>query len=187
MIKGERQNKGLEPGRRICVVGTSGSGKTTLAKELAEKLSLKRVELDALHWEKDWVEAPDTVFRERVSEALAGQDWICDGNYSKARDITWTRSDTVIWLDYSLPVILTRLLKRSLARAFSKELLWGKNRENFVTLFFSKDSLFLWAIHTHPKYRREYCELISDKRYEHVRFIRLASPEQCMRFLDGLK
>lgn len=176
----------IKPGRKICIIGTSGSGKTTLAKQLADLLSLKRIELDALHWEKDWIEAEDSVFLERVTAALAGSDWVCDGNYSKAREITWSRADTIIWLDYSLPVILLRLLHRSLTRAFSGELLWGKNKENLVTLFFSKDSLFLWAIQTHPKHRREYALLMSDKRYEQIKFIRLAGPKNCEQFLHIL-
>jgi len=45
--------------QRINVVGTSGSGKTTVARRAAEALGVPFVELDALHWEPGWQEAPD--------------------------------------------------------------------------------------------------------------------------------
>jgi adenylate kinase family enzyme len=102
-------------GRRISVVGTSGSGKTTLARQISQRLAIPHVELDALHHEPDWQEAPIDVFRKRVEQSLSSDSWVVDGNYSKVRDIVWSRADTVVWLDYSLPVIMTRLLRRTLA------------------------------------------------------------------------
>src|SRR5205809_1832315 len=89
--------------RRVVVVGTTGSGKTTLAGRLAQRLGVPHVELDALHWEANWVEAGDEVFRERAARALTGSAWVVDGNYSKVRDIVWGRADMVVWLDYPLP------------------------------------------------------------------------------------
>ncbi len=44
--------------QRISVIGTSGSGKTTVARRIAESLGFPHVELDALHWEPGWKEAP---------------------------------------------------------------------------------------------------------------------------------
>ena len=59
--------------RRINVVGTSSVGKTTMAAALASLLSVPHVELDALHWEPNWTEAPDDVLRDRVRAAIAGE------------------------------------------------------------------------------------------------------------------
>jgi adenylate kinase family enzyme len=54
---------------RIVVVGTTSSGKSTLASQLVEKIGADFIELDALHWEPNWVEAPDEVFhKESVAE-----------------------------------------------------------------------------------------------------------------------
>ncbi|TME62901.1 MAG: AAA family ATPase, partial [Chloroflexi bacterium] len=48
--------------RRISVVGTTGSGKTTFARELARRLGVPHVELDALAWGPNWTLVPVEVF-----------------------------------------------------------------------------------------------------------------------------
>ncbi|HET89697.1 MAG TPA: adenylate kinase, partial [Chloroflexi bacterium] len=137
--------------QRILVIGTTGSGKTTMAHRLSRRLGLPHIELDALHWGPDWTPVPLPEFRASVQEALSRESWMTDGNYSKVRDITWGRADTIVWLDYPLPVILGRLLRRTLRRVCHREQLWSDNRESFQAQFLSRDSLFLWALQT---YRR---------------------------------
>src|SRR5262245_7432020 len=118
--------------RRINVVGTTGAGKTTTARQIACRLGLPHVELDALHWDANWTEAPLAIFRERVAQALAGDAWVVDGNYTKARDLVWSRVELVVWLDYSWPRILWQLLWRTLRRTLLREELWSGNRERFL-------------------------------------------------------
>src|SRR2546425_568451 len=69
--------------RRVNVKGTSGSGKSTFAAELARRLDVPYVELDALHHGPNWSEPTDEEFQERVREAMAGapDGWVIDGNY----------------------------------------------------------------------------------------------------------
>jgi len=162
--------------RRIVVVGTSGSGKTTLARRLGALLGIPSVELDSLHWEPNWTMASLSVFRERVDSALSGDAWVVDGNYSKVRDLTWGRADTVVWLDYNLWVVMTRLLYRTFTRILSREELWNGNRERLKEALFSRDSILLWALRTHRKNRRSYTELTSQPEYTHLRVVRLRSP-----------
>ncbi len=78
--------------QRISVVGTSGSGKTTLAREISQRLAISHVELDKLHWEPNWVEVPNDVMQERVSQAVSANTWVVDGNLnSQERDIVWEK------------------------------------------------------------------------------------------------
>ena len=172
--------------RRIVVVGVTGSGKTTLARELSRRLGLPHVELDAFYWEPNWTPAPAETFRARVAEALQGGAWVADGNYGIARDIVWARADTLVWLDYGLPVILWQLTRRMWRRVFSQEELWNGNRERLREHFFSRDSLYLWAFRTYWRRRREYPVHLRRPEFAHLTVVRLRSPRVTKDWLAGL-
>ncbi|HEX2361691.1 MAG TPA: hypothetical protein VHI11_06435, partial [Jiangellaceae bacterium] len=87
--------------RRVSVVGNAGSGKTKLARELAARLRVPHVELDAIFHQPNWTRLPTDEFRQRVADAVAGDGWVVDGNYSSVRDLVWQRADAVVWLDFS--------------------------------------------------------------------------------------
>ena len=147
--------------QRICIIGSTGSGKTTLARAVATRLSLPRVELDALHWDPDWTEAPNDVFRERLTAALAENRWVVDGNYSSVHDLTIERADTIIWIDLPFPRTLQRLVARTFRRWQTQEELWNGNRERLATQFFSRDSIFYWLITTYPRRKRQFPRLLA--------------------------
>ncbi len=172
---------------RIVVVGSIGSGKTTLAHDISEHLGAPHVELDALHWEPNWVEAPNEVFRKRVANALRGNSWVVDGNYHQVRDIVWSRADTVVWLDYSFPVIMSRLTRRTFQRSVTKEELWNGNTERLWVQLFTPDSVFWWAIKTHRRRRREYPALLQQHEYSHLQVLRFKSPRETEKWLSTLR
>lgn len=176
----------LRPGQRIVVVGSSGSGKTTTAESIAQKLGILHVELDALNWGPNWQEVETATFRERVSQALSGPSWVVDGNYAKVRDITWTRADTLVWLDLPLGLVLKRLLSRTYRRWISRQELWSGNRETLKGAFFSKDSLLLWMLKSRKKHRRDYPRLVKTPEYEHLKVIHLTREGQMDAWLEHL-
>lgn len=180
------ENKPGTIGQRIVVIGTTCAGKTTLARALGGKLGIPHVELDALYWGPEWMPHPTDTFRNAVAEALSGEAWTTDGNYSKAQDIIWGRADTLIWLDYAFPVIIGRLITRTLRRVVTRETLWNDNRETWRGAFFSRDSLFVWAITTHRKRRRNTLERLQDAAYQHLTVIRLRSPKATRAWLEKL-
>src|SRR2546423_442076 len=102
--------------QRVVVVGVTGAGKTTFASTVSRRLGVPHIELDALYWGPKWTAVDTETLRARVALAVAGEAWIVDGNYSRVRDLTWAKADTLIWLDYSLPVVLSRLLRRVIRR-----------------------------------------------------------------------
>jgi adenylate kinase family enzyme len=177
-----RTRRELFPGQRIAIVGTSGSGKTTLARTLAARLGMPHVELDALHWGPGWTPSSEEEMRPRVVAALDGETWVVDGNYSKVRNLIWPRADTLIWLDYALPLVLARLTRRTLWRIVRRERLWNENREELRHLI-ARDSIFVWALQSHPRHRRQYPELLARVEHAHLTIIRLRSPGETTRWL----
>jgi adenylate kinase family enzyme len=173
--------------KRITVVGVTGSGKSTLARHLAARLGLAWIELDALNWGPRWTMSEDEVFRADVARAVSGCCWVADGNYSKVRDLVWTRADTLVWLDYALPLIFGRLLRRTLRRVISGQELWNGNKERFANQFLSRESLFAWAIQTHPRYRAEFPRALREQAYAHLEVVRLRSPRTTRLWLGSLK
>ena len=171
--------------QRIAVVGTTGSGKTTLARQISQRLLIPHVELDALHWDANWAPTPLPVFQERTTQALDGDAWVVDGNYSQVRDIIWSRTDTIVWLDYSLWVIMRQLLWRTFRRVLTRERLWNGNRED-IGLLFSRDSILLWALRTYRRRRREYPILLSEPEHTHLQVVRLRSPRATYAWLASL-
>lgn len=173
--------------KRVVIVGTSGSGKSTLGGQLATVMDVPFIDLDALHWKPGWQEAPRDVFREQVYRALTPDDWVVGGNYGKARDVIWTRADTLVWLDYPLPLCLWRLLKRTIRRIISQEDLWGTgNRETWRAQFFSRHSLFLWAITSSQRHKRDYPVLLAQPEYTHLNVIRLHTPNATQSWIGSI-
>ncbi len=176
------------PYRRIIVIGVTSAGKSTLAETLAQKLGLEFIELDALHWEPNWVDAPDDVFRQRVAAAISAPGWTLAGNYSVVRDLTWPRAEAVIWLDYPLHIVFWRLLTRTLRRWWTRELLWGTNRENLWNHFklWSDDSLFHWLFKTYWRRKREIPQFLARPEYAHLKLIHFKMPRETENWLNSL-
>jgi adenylate kinase family enzyme len=171
--------------QRISVVGTSGSGKTTLAREISQRLAIPHVELDYLHWEPNWTEVPNEVMRQRLDVALSSNSWVVDGNYSKVRDLVWGRADTIVWLDYSWFVVMSRIVPRTFSRVVTQKEVCNGNRETWKTTF-SQDSIILWALQTYSKNRREYPLLLQKPEYTHLNLVHLRSPQAAQNWLLNL-
>ncbi len=174
--------------RRFVVVGVTGAGKSTLAERLAGRLGAPYVELDALHWEANWTEAPPDVFRTRVEAATAGPAWVVAGNYRTVRDLLWARAEALVWLDYAFPLVLGRLTARTVRRALTGEVLWNGNREllwDHVQLW-SEKSLFNWLARTYWSYRREFPVLLAQPAHAHLTVVHLRSPREMEAWLGAV-
>jgi len=171
---------------RIVVIGSTGAGKTTLAKQLAKSLNLHHIELDSLFWGPGWSESPKSKFANNLKSQMAPGRWVADGNYSFARDLIWPFADTAVWLDYPLPIIFWRLFLRTLRRTIGREQLWNGNRERFINQFFSRESLFLYAIKSKKKHCLRYPNLLNRPEYQHIFLIHHNHPNQTTCWLNSL-
>lgn len=175
--------------QRVVVVGTSGAGKSTVARRLAARLGVAHLELDAVHHLPGWEPIADDAFRDQVGAFVASHDgWVVDGNYAVVRDLLWGPADSIVWLDLSRPVVMGRVLRRTLRRLVTREQLWNENREQWRNVL-SRDperSIVRWAWTTHPERRRRFPALLADPRWQPVEVHRLRTPCEVRAFLAGV-
>jgi hypothetical protein len=133
---------------------------------------------------------PVELFKERVARAVEGDAWVVDGNYAGrgARELLWPRADSVIWLDPPLAVIFARLVARAVRRIRSGEELWPEtgNRETFRNQFLSRDSLFLWALKTHRRRRRQLPLILARPEHAHLAIHRFRRSEESAAWLSSI-
>jgi len=172
--------------QRICIIGTTGSGKTTLAAEVARILGSVHIELDALNWQPGWVLVPSDRFRHDVATALEIPRWVTDGNYRSVRDLVWERADCLVWLNYPLSLIVTRLIRRTARRIWNSESCCNGNQESLRRAF-SRESVILWALQTHGRLRREYPPLLCQFAERGQTVVIHRSPQETRAWLDEIR
>lgn len=169
--------------RRVTIVASaSGNGKTTLGRELARRLDVPFVELDALVHGPNWVETPNDELQRIVEPILAGEGWVVDGTYrGKLGDLVLRNADVVVWLDQPIAVWLPRLVRRTWRRIRSREELWNGNRETLRKVLFGRESLLVWSFRQHFRRRRIYPAELAP-----YTVVRLCSPREVEEWLSAI-
>ena len=162
------------------IASASGNGKTTLGRDLALRLGVPFVELDALVHGPGWIETPDDVLRAQVEPIVASDAWVIDGTYRhKLGDLVLDAADVVVWLDLPIRVWLPRLARRTWRRIRGREALWNGNTESIGSAIWGRESLVVWAFRTHFRRRREWPQSLS-----HLHVVRLTTSREVERFLS---
>lgn len=169
---------------RIAVTGPSGSGKTWVSEQLAASLGVRHVELDALHHEPNWTSCGPEVLRERVLAATQDDGWVVDGLYqAMLGDLVLERAETFVWLDFPAPLVMWRLVRRTLMRKRRRIELWNGNYEGTL-----RESLgyVIWpALKRAFSNRRDVPEQIA--RNPHLHVYRLCSDRDVRIFVRSLE
>ncbi len=175
---------------RIVVIGTSGAGKTTLARAIAARLALPHIELDAINWQPGWrdLDGHDRPeFIRRVAATIQAERWVADGNYGSVRDLLWRRATHLVWLDYDRPVIMARVIARSLYRIARGREVWAGtgNRERWRDV--PRPSYPIrWAWSTWRQRRYETEEWLTRADYTHLAVFRLRRPAEVALALEQI-
>ncbi|MFZ0012995.1 MAG: adenylate kinase, partial [Acidimicrobiia bacterium] len=146
---------------RVVVVGSSGSGKTTIARKIHQLANLPLLEMDAVMHERGWNATPDEEFLTRLSEFARQNRWVMDGNYTShgVTEAIWPRADTFVWSDPPKPVVMRRVVGRTLRRVVTREELWeGGLREPLSNLSKTDahQNIIVWAWTRYDHVRSKY-------------------------------
>lgn len=174
---------------RAAVIGSSGAGKTTFAATLARRLGVRHIDLDAITWQAGWVALHETdpdEFQRRCEDAMAADAWVSCGNYVRRPNLL-ARVTHLVWLDYSRPVVMSRVIRRSFARAVSGEELWPGtgNREDFRR-WFDKTHPIRWAWDTYDRRKAQYQALFADPEHARIEKHRPRRPREAQGVMEAL-
>lgn len=149
--------------RNYFVVGTSGSGKSTAAKQISEIVGLKHVEIDSLMWLPNWTKRDSTELRTLIREELSHGSVVIDGNFVN-KGVAPNPGDVLIFLDYPRWLVVSRLIRRSLARVIFRKTLWSGNREQFKFLISHDPEInpILFAYISHSVRHETYTKLLKE-------------------------
>jgi adenylate kinase family enzyme len=168
---------------RILVYGVTGSGKTALAERISAATGIPWHFVDDLTWQPGWVPVPEDEQRRRVVAICAEERWVLDTAYGAWLDIPLARVELIVALDYPRWLSLSRLIRRSIARAIDGRPICNGNRESFRHLF-SRDSIVVWHFKSFSRKRRRMRAWEADPNMPAV--VRLTSPRQIARWLAAL-
>ncbi|MCQ4296131.1 adenylate kinase [Pseudomonas stutzeri] len=158
-----------------------------LSRRLAQQLGYRHIELDSLFHQPDWQPLPTEQFQQATRDALQGDSWVAEGNYSAVRPLIRERSDMVIWLDLPRHKVMRQVIWRTLRRLACREELWNGNRERWRNLFKlnPRQSILAWSWTRHPVYRQRYSEEMRNAPPS-CRYLRLDSRQAVDAFLADL-
>jgi adenylate kinase family enzyme len=167
--------------RKVAVFGLPGTGKTTLAGRLADFLGVPCHDLDHILFTPS---GPLTLeeFRERTADLTQAGGWVVDGNYSKLADVTWHRADAVIWLDYRLPLIVSRVTRRNLRRLTGREPA-PAGAFGWQRAFFSRKSVLANAVRKYVHNRGKYAAQLAETAALGVQVFRFRTPREAEEWL----
>ena len=177
--------------QRISVVGSSGAGKSTMARGISERLGIPHLELDSVYHQPDWTPLPDDEFRERVGAYVAADAWVVDGNYTShgVNDIVWSAADTVVWMDLPRSVVISRVSRRAVHRATTKQELWNGNTESWRSLmrWDPEENIVLWSWTRFASTREKYERKVQSPEWRHLTVHRIRSRSEARAFLAALE
>lgn len=146
-------------------------------------LHIPHTEIDSLFHGPNW--EPRADFADDVDRLSSAPAWITEWQYSAVRRLLAGRADTLIWLDFPVPVSMGRLIWRTVRRRLRREELWNGNQEPPLrTMFSEQDHIIRWGWRTRHKLR-DLVPTLEDK-FPGLCVVRLSSPAEVEQWLGIL-
>lgn len=102
---------------RIAIMGYVGSGKSVLARRLSQKLTIPKLELDDIAFNKNWKSVDRSRILPEIAMFMEQESWIIDGNYDDLfQEQRLEMADKIIFVMLPRLQCLIRALKRTKER-----------------------------------------------------------------------
>ena len=102
----------VKKAKKISIIGGSGTGKTTLANNLGKELKIPVYHIDGINYFENWKQRDKEERDKIILEKVQKQQWIIDGTYMSTLEKRLSKSDLIIYLDYSSLAQLMGVIKR---------------------------------------------------------------------------
>jgi len=176
------------PPTRWWIAGCSGSGKSTLASQLSTALNVPHHELDGIFHQPGWQPIEPEEFRRRVADVTAKDGWVIDGNYRQVFSAVFERVEVIVALDLPRRVVIRRIIRRTLRRAWTRQELWNGNRESWLNIFRwnPERSIIRWSWTSYPRVqeRLRWIERLANER--RIPFLRIQTDEPLEKLVEEL-
>jgi hypothetical protein len=164
---------------QVVVAGCAGSGKSCLARELAARTGLPLIERDEL----GVLGSAD--YRSAIGQMAQEPRWILDGAPYYADEMVYAAADTVIFLEYAKPVVMWRVLRRTLRIELSRRP-EGAHRPQGLAAWRDGGHPVRWAWISHRDRHREGLALSTRPELAGAQVIRLTRPIRTRQWLSLL-
>jgi adenylate kinase family enzyme len=137
-----------------------------------------------------WNSTSDDEFTRIVGEFAAQPRWVVDGNYTShgIPTVLWPRADTFVWTDLPRPVVMTRVIRRTLKRMITRERLWNGLREPLSNLYKLDpwENIIVWTWTRFEGTRDKFEEAMRDGSWAHATVHRLRTRKEVANFVATL-
>ena len=164
---------------RVVVFGCAGSGKTTLARKLCARTGLTLVERDSLG-----VLGSES-YCAAITKLICQPRWVLDGAPYYVEDLVYPVADTVVVLDYPKPVVMWRVLRRTLAVEVLRQRV-GAHQPQGLAAWRDGEHPVRWAWSSYRDRHVEGLALMSRGDLAHAEIIRFRRPAAARRWLRQL-
>jgi hypothetical protein len=130
-------------------------------------------------------------FPASIEQVTAGDEWIFDSGGPppadplsvRLRELMWSRADTLLWLDYSQPLVLRRAAIRSLRRIVTRQRLWHGYVDT-PRQWLREDHPVRRAWSTHRIRREDIAARLADPARQALTVMRFRRPAEAEAFLQ---
>lgn len=164
---------------RISIIGGGGTGKTTLAIKLGKILNLPVYHIDGIKYRENWEKRDESERYEILSKYIKEDNWIIDGNFTKSIEKQFRKSDTIIFLDFSLFTQFGGIFKRMIMN-LNKEVVGIAGCKEKINLSFLK-----FVTKFNKSKRQMYLDLLKKEKREKVYVFK--NRKSLNRYLESIK